>query len=155
MKIYAAYGSNMNLAQMAQRCPKATVCGKGELKGYRLTFRGGAGGGVANVEKSRDASVPIVLWWITPICEEVLDRYEGYPHLYEKRLVEIETPGGTAIAMIYVMAKRYERMPSHPSGYYYGVIKQGYKDNGIPLKALNAALLGCKSELENPEICKN
>ena len=147
MKIYAAYGSNMNLTQMSLRCPQAKVCGKGELKGYRLTFRGGSGGGVANVEMRRGRSVPIVLWWITPECEKALDRYEGFPHLYEKKLVEVETPDGPVIAMIYVMAERYERMPSHPSGYYFGIIRQGYYDNGIPFKALNAALMECRREL--------
>jgi len=49
-KIYAAYGSNMNLKQMKKRCPKAKVIGKGELHDYKLTFRGKQTG-VANVER--------------------------------------------------------------------------------------------------------
>lgn len=39
-KIYIAYGSNLNLPQMAQRCPAAKVLGKSELKDYELLFRG-------------------------------------------------------------------------------------------------------------------
>lgn len=35
---YIAYGSNMNLAQMARRCPGARVVGMGLLRGWKLTF---------------------------------------------------------------------------------------------------------------------
>ena len=31
-KIYAAYGSNMNIEQMSKRCPKAILLGTGKLK---------------------------------------------------------------------------------------------------------------------------
>ena len=43
---YFAYGSNMNLDQMAYRCPAASVVEPVHLEGYRLTFcgRGKAGG---------------------------------------------------------------------------------------------------------------
>lgn len=61
MKLYAAYGSNMNLAQMAKRCPQAKAAGTGMLNNYRLTFRG-TNNGVANIEKCNGRSVPIVLW---------------------------------------------------------------------------------------------
>ena len=37
---YFAYGSNMNLDQMAYRCPAASVVEKVKLEGYRLTFCG-------------------------------------------------------------------------------------------------------------------
>jgi hypothetical protein len=37
---YFAYGSNMNLDQMAYRCPAAFVVENVKLDGYRLTFCG-------------------------------------------------------------------------------------------------------------------
>ena len=37
---YFAYGSNMNLDQMAYRCPAASVVENVRLDGYRLTFCG-------------------------------------------------------------------------------------------------------------------
>ena len=47
---YFAYGSNMNLDQMAYRCPAASVVEKVKLEGYRLTFCGrGKGCGVATI----------------------------------------------------------------------------------------------------------
>ncbi len=39
-KLYIAYGSNMNMQQMAMRCPKATPLGKYILEDYKLEFRG-------------------------------------------------------------------------------------------------------------------
>ena len=144
-KIYAAYGSNMNLKQMQKRCPKAKVIGKGELHGYKLTFRGKQAG-VANVERCSEASVPIVLWEITKECERELDRYEGYPRLYEKELVTIKTAAGERTAMLYVMAKQYESMPSLPSDYYFEVIRQGYHDNVIDTFPLEEALSRAQEE---------
>ena len=47
---YFAYGSNMNLDQMAYRCPAASVVEPVYLEGYRLTFCGrGKGSGVATI----------------------------------------------------------------------------------------------------------
>ena len=37
-KIYIAYGSNLNLPQMAIRCPGAAVIGKSALKDYELVL---------------------------------------------------------------------------------------------------------------------
>ncbi len=47
---YIAYGSNLNRAQMALRCPDAKVVGTGEIKDYELLFRGNRYGAVATVE---------------------------------------------------------------------------------------------------------
>ena len=49
-RLYFAYGSNMNLDQMAYRCPDAEVVGRCVLKDYRLAFRGNRRGyGVASI----------------------------------------------------------------------------------------------------------
>jgi len=149
-KIYAAYGSNMNLKQMKKRCPKAKVIGKGQLQGYKLTFRGKQAG-VANVERSGNDTVPIVLWKITGECEKELDRYEGYPRLYEKKEVVIDTAAGQQTAMIYVMAKQYESMPALPNDYYFETIKRGYMDNRIDVAFLLEALARVKAEQHDAE----
>lgn len=39
-KYYLAYGSNLSMAQMAQRCPDAVYVGTAELKDYQLLFKG-------------------------------------------------------------------------------------------------------------------
>jgi len=146
MKMYAAYGSNMNLAQMKKRCPKAQVIGKGELHGYKLTFRGG---GYANVEVSDQDRVPIVLWAITAECEQALDRYEGYPRLYTKELASIVTVDGEETAMLYVMTKQYAGITAMPSERYFEIIRQGYLDNGIDTALLMKALEITQYEIVN------
>ena len=138
-KIYGAYGSNMNIGQMRRRCPNATVIGIGELLNYRLTFRG-INTGVANIEKMQGRTVPIVLWEITPECEKALDVYEGYPRLYTKKELEVETKEGSIQAMVYVMTEQYEELPSQPSKYYLDVIWKGYRDNKILLRTLREAI---------------
>ena len=62
MKKYLAYGSNMNLEQMAARCPGAKPLGTAVLHDYKLVFRGSRGGAVATVEPHKGGSVPVLLW---------------------------------------------------------------------------------------------
>ena len=75
--IYAAYGSNMNVAQMSFRCPAAIELGVGEIEGYEMYF---SYKGVANIQPNSDERVPVVIWKLTEECIKALDRYEGYPH---------------------------------------------------------------------------
>ena len=51
-KYYIAYGSNLNLEQMARRCPTAKMIGSTTLKNYRLMFRGGSHTAVATVNEA-------------------------------------------------------------------------------------------------------
>lgn len=39
-KLYIAYGSNLNLAQMAARCPSASIYAAGLLNNWELIYRG-------------------------------------------------------------------------------------------------------------------
>src|SRR5690625_7348414 len=80
-KLYIAYGSNLNLEQMANRCPTAKVVGPSEIKGHKLVFRGPHAHAVATVEPCKGESVPVLVWQITSSDEKALDRYEGWPQL--------------------------------------------------------------------------
>ena len=98
---YFAYGSNMNLDQMAYRCPAASVVEPVHLEGYRLTFCGrGKGSGVATILPEEGSRVEGVLWKITPECEKSLDFYEGYPHLYGKEPVLVQ---GQRFLLIFIL----------------------------------------------------
>lgn len=138
-KIYAAYGSNMNILQMENRCPAAEKICTGTLKDYRLDFRGG---GVATIIPKSGAEVPIVLWEITRGCEKVLDVYEGFPRLYVKKNIKVETEYGNMAAMAYVMEDSFSRLISKPSMGYYNIIKEGYEQNHIDIEPLKVALGG-------------
>ncbi len=150
-KLYAAYGSNTNRKQMQKRCPKAKVIGKGVLNKYRLTFRGPKNG-VANIEEGNGGSVPVVMWRITEACEKALDVYEGFPRLYLKKDIEVETPEGTVSAMVYIMAGEYEKMPAKPHEYYLNIIAEGYEEHGLARDILKKAYEECLQEINNSGI---
>ncbi len=56
-KLYFAYGSNINLDQMAQRCPDAQVVGPVTLENYELLFRGNLRGAPPGREHSTRPAV--------------------------------------------------------------------------------------------------
>lgn len=131
-RLYIAYGSNINLEQMSNRCPNSKVIGKEMLKGYELEFRG-----VATIVPNDKSEVPILIWEIDGRDERSLDRYEGFPNLYRKELFEIEVDGEKKECMAYLMNKG---QISPPTSYYYSVINQGYEANGMDKSYLRAAL---------------
>ena len=132
MKKYIAYGSNLNLGQMARRCPSAKVLGVSYLKDYKLTFRR-----VATIEECKGSVVPVGIWEIDDLSERALDIYEGFPHLYRKEIFNIELNGKPEQAMVYIMNNGE---PALPSEQYYNVIKQGYHDVGLDTAYLEEAL---------------
>ena len=129
--IYLAYGSNLHIEHMQQRCPTAEVLGTSTLHGYRLVFNG-----VATIEPDPDRSVPVLLWDIKPADEIPLDRYEGYPQLYRRETVQVELDGKTVDAMAYIMNPKGI---APPSPYYYDVIRKGYEMNGLDIAVLEQA----------------
>jgi hypothetical protein len=152
MKVYAAYGSNINLKQMAFRCPAAQVIGKGWLMDYQLMFLGVSKGrgGVATVEPYKGRRVPILLWAISPACEDALDTYEGWPTLYRKETLPIngiiwmqnditampmevtEVP-----SMIYIMNQGHLAPPNTS---YLDTIVEGYQTVGFHTRYLSEAV---------------
>ena len=131
-RLYIAYGSNINLEQMANRCPNSKIVSKEMLKGYELEFRG-----VATIVPNDKSEVPVLIWEIDGRDEHSLDRYEGFPNLYRKELFEIEVDGEKKECMAYLMNKG---QISPPTSYYYNVINQGYEANGMDTSYLRAAL---------------
>lgn len=147
-KLYFAYGSNINLDQMAQRCPDAQVVGPVTLENYELLFRGNLrGAGVATIAPKEGSVVYGLLWKITPECERSLDHYEDYPHLYGKEPVMVrDREGHEYTVMAYVMTELYKE-PSIPSHYYYNGILDGYRQIGLPTQPLKQAWEHCVKEV--------
>lgn len=135
---YLAYGSNLNLEQMAHRCPTAKPVGPVVLKDYQLLFRGGHGGSVATVEPLKGKTVPCLLWEITSADEAALDRYEGYPNLYRKETIKVKFGNEEVKAMIYIMNEGH--CLNSPSLYYYSIILDGYKSAGFDTNVLKQAV---------------
>lgn len=142
-KIYVAYGSNLNMRQMALRCPDAKIAGVGVLKNYQMEFWGWPGHGVATVTPKAGSEVPVGLWEISAADEMNLDVYEGWPRLYRKEDIEVTLPNGeTIMAMVYLMNEVYHGekvVTAAPSGRYLATIYQGYTDFKFPKTALKKA----------------
>ena len=113
-KLYFAYGSNMNLNQMAFRCPDAEVVESVRVEGYRLAFRtNGGGNGVATILPEEGSYVDGVLWRISERDEQHLDHYEGFPFLYGKEPVTVTDQDGVRREiMAYTMNSPYKDKPA-------------------------------------------
>ena len=136
--LYIAYGSNLNIRQMAYRCPTAQVLGKTELAGYGLLFRGGRHSAVATVEPLDGGKVPVLLWKLKPRDEHALDIYEGWPSFYRKEIHEVELGGEKVDAMVYVMNDGHEY--GGPSSAYLNTIREGYESAGFDMDYLDCAV---------------
>ena len=155
--LYFAYGSNINLCQMAVRCPDVQVVEPAVLENYELLFRGNERAfGVATIRPKEGCQVHGLLWKITPYCELSLDIYEGYPRLYEKQAITLRTKSGKQVqAMVYVMTHEKERLPTMPTRSYYTGIQEGFRQNGLPEQALKDALSNLIREQRAMECCNS
>ena len=129
---YLAYGMNTNLAGMAYRCPSAISIGKVTLNNHALRFKYHA-----DAEHSPGDSMECALWSITEDCERNLDKLEGYPYYYEKKIVPVEFGDTEIEAMIYYMASATQIQT--PDQEYYNSIIRGYYQHGMDLGNLARA----------------
>lgn len=147
--LYFAYGSNMNLNQMAFRCPDAAVVDTVRLEGYRLAFRtNGGGNGVATILPEEGSYVDGVLWRISERDEQHLDHYEGFPFLYGKEPVTVTDQDGVRREiMAYTMNSPYKDTPAMPSHAYLEGILNGCRQNGIDTQTVIEAVRCTRQEL--------
>ena len=129
-RIYIAYGSNMDLRQMKYRCPEAELLGTGVLEDWRLMFKGSKTGAYATIEKEKGQKVPVLLWKISAADEASLDRYEGFPTFYYKRIIQVVKTDANGIrcgltrGMAYIMHE--ERQLGEPSPHYLDTLERAY-----------------------------
>ena len=107
MALYAAYGSNLDPAQMLVRCPHSPQRGTGWLEGWRLTFGGediGWDGALATVVEDPGSRVFVVLYDVSEGDEKALDNWDGVTLGYYRRAkVRVETLDGDVLAWLYVL----------------------------------------------------
>ena len=115
---YFAYGSNMNIAQMQDRCPGITHIGGYQLDGFRLVFNYHA-----DIIPAEGCTVHGTLWLIESNYEASLDRYEGYPSYYGKYYYQNDI-------MFYRMQDASGNLKP-PAMWYLRDVIQGYKDFGL------------------------
>ncbi|MCW2945936.1 MAG: hypothetical protein JWR24_2653, partial [Actinoallomurus sp.] len=107
MALYAAYASNMDPEQMAQRAPHSPLRTTGWLQDWRLTFGGenvGFEGALATVVEDSGEHVFVVLYDVTASDEQALDEWEGAGlGVYRKIRVRIAALDGDVLAWLYVL----------------------------------------------------
>ncbi len=150
--LYAAYGSNMDPAQMLLRCPHSPQRGTGWLEGWRLTFGGediGWDGALATVVESAGSRVFVGLYDLSEGDEKELDNWDGVSLGYYRRLkVRVETLDGDVLAWLYVLNFWEGGLPSARS---IGILADSAERAGAPadyvsaLRALPCAKLGDSS----------
>lgn len=136
MKYYMAYGSNLNILQMARRCPGAVPVGGAILYDYKLVFRRM----YLTIEPDDGSMVPVGIWEIDKKNEEELDRYEGYPHFYRKELIPVSFRAYSgamhedAQCLVYIMNDGFPIQQATPG--YLKTVSDGYKDFGFSIVPL-------------------
>lgn len=127
-----AYGSNMPVARLRERCPSARAIGIAELPGHELRWhkRSRDGSSKCDIVASDAASVFGVLYEIANGEKSALDSAEGLGAGYEEIEIEVLCGGDP------VTAKAYRATDTDPARrpytWYRALVIAGAKEHGLP-----------------------
>jgi hypothetical protein len=128
--LYAAYGSNLDPAQMRERCPHSPLRANGWLQGWRLTFGGedlGWEGALATIVQDPREAAFVGLYDVTDADAEALRRWEG--NLYRTLKVRVSALDGEHLAWTFTL-DGYEG--GLPSARYLGLMAEAAEQAGAP-----------------------
>lgn len=131
MQPYFAYGSNLDVTQMARRCPDATDPRPATLVDHDWLINER---GVATVEPFDGGQVHGILWQVSDDDLETLDRAEGVPVRYRRDRLTVYTDDGPEEAWVYV-DHRVE--PGAPREGYLERIIDAAGHHGLPSRWLD------------------
>lgn len=142
--MYFAYGSNLDLAQMRERCPSARKEARAVLQGYAIAFGGWSarwGGAVASIVPVLGSRVEGLLYRIEREDLRQLDRFEGCPLAYVRltKLVTDESERKQR-AHVYLQSAEWFEVSKLPSLRYFKQIANAYKRLGFDVEPLAAAV---------------
>jgi phage replication-related protein YjqB (UPF0714/DUF867 family)/gamma-glutamylcyclotransferase (GGCT)/AIG2-like uncharacterized protein YtfP len=123
---YFAYGSNLCVKQMAQRCPDATDPRRAVLSDHDWLINQR---GVATVEPVNGNQVHGVLWQISDGDLATLDSAEGVPLRYRRDKLTVHTDDGPRPAWVYI---DHRVTPGPPRPGYLPTIINGAEHHGLP-----------------------
>jgi hypothetical protein len=136
VRLYAAYGSNLDPGRMRAYCPHSPLVGTGWLEGWRLTFAGedllGYEGAVSTVVESDSEGdrVFVALYDVHPHDEQLLEEVEGIvAGTYHKIHIRVATLDGEVTAWLSVFAG-YEG--GLPTSWYLSEIATAARKAGAP-----------------------
>src|SRR3954451_20459022 len=116
--LHFAYGSNMDRAAMARRCPGAQALGPAALYNWRFIV---SRDGYASIVPASGATVHGVLWRLSSRDLAALNAYESLDSgLYRRRMLPVRREAGRVQALVYVGR---DQRPGRPRpGYQDAVI---------------------------------
>ncbi|WP_029433329.1 gamma-glutamylcyclotransferase [Blastococcus sp. URHD0036] len=136
MGLYAAYGSNMDPAQMLRRCPSSPHTGTGWIRGWRLTFGAeefgweGALATLVPADGLDPTGVFVALYDLTDADERALDAWEGADlGLYRKLNLRVHTLAGDVVAYVHALDAFEGGLPS---ARYLGALSDAAQEAGAP-----------------------
>lgn len=129
---YAAFGSNLSLLQMAERCPQVEIMTPGKLIGFRLAFAR-----YATIIPDEGSTTPVGIYRLSPSDVAALDKREGLGRSYDRYLVTPMCADGVA-RRCFTYIKRDARIEK-PSDSYYLKLVEGYRNWGFEDRKLRHA----------------
>ena len=144
-KYYLAYGSNLNMEEMKQRCPFSVPIGATIINNYRLVYKGTKYTSYLTIEPCEGSIVPVGVYEITPMDESNLDFYEGTPTFYSKEMITVDLYGEPIEALVYIMNPKYSY--NIPTTTYVLRCINGYRSFKFDTKFLETALATTKDNL--------
>jgi hypothetical protein len=127
MPLYFAYGSNMDVAAMARRCPASKPIGLARLPRHRLVIMRE---GYASVVRDPRREVRGMLWDLALADVPALDRYEGVAGgLYTKVQQSVLAASGARRALVYVGR---DAGPGVPRPGYLEAVAAAARSAGLP-----------------------
>ena len=140
--LYFAYGANLHHDGMRLRCPRSRPLRLARLMGHALRIalpqKISSAHGWATVVPEAGAQGPGVLYLLLERDIDTLDSYEDYPEIYGREKVSVESDIGNEEALIYMMVGPIQE--ARPSPEYAATLRHGYRENGLPMEVLEAAL---------------
>ena len=140
-----AFGSNLNEARMAYRCPGAVPVGTALIKDHQLVFRRSATGFYASIDVDPGSQTPAVVWKLSKANLRRLDKFEGYPVCYDRKRITtwvrwFDTGRGSKCACLaYVLPEDAEvGMPTYA---YFSLLDKGYERWGFQKNSLYKGLI--------------
>lgn len=128
--LYFAYGSNLNIKQMKQRCPDSVGIARAVLEGWKLVERT-----YADIEEAENECVNGAIYEISEDDLAGLDYYEGYPEYYTRQEVMVKDDAGRYHkAWVYTMTEECgkRRDTGKYSERYRKICSDGAESWGIP-----------------------